>query len=74
MIIEADYDRFLQLFHNSHFLYDFAQLNWKGIVIINKLIVAEHSGRVATGIVGSNPSRFMDIYLRFFRVCVVLCR
>jgi hypothetical protein len=27
-----------------------------------------------TGIVGSNTTRFMDVCLRLFCVCVVLCR
>jgi hypothetical protein len=30
--------------------------------------------RLNTGIVGSNPARGMDVCLRLFYVCVVLCR
>jgi hypothetical protein len=30
--------------------------------------------RSTTGIVGSNPTRVMDVYLRLFCVFIVLCR
>jgi hypothetical protein len=40
--------------------------------------VADHSGRAIfgrsnTGIVGSNPTRGMNVCVRLFCVCVVLC-
>jgi hypothetical protein len=42
--------------------------------LITLTYLTNHFARSNTGIVGSNPTHGMDVCLRLFCVCVVLCR
>jgi hypothetical protein len=66
---------------SKRFRYRFLYSCWLfyDLLLARQITVAEQSkvwtlfAHSNTGIVGSNPTRIMDVYVRLFLVCVVLC-
>jgi hypothetical protein len=57
----------------SCFLFLLAIFNFRQIIVTARSKVWTVSDRSNTGTVGSNPTQDMDVYVRLFCVCVVLC-
>jgi hypothetical protein len=77
--VMAEHAQLIQKTPDSMPLYLGEKFQNEIILAVARKIKAGHSGRAVfarlnTGIVGSNPARGMDVCLRLFCVCVVLCR
>jgi hypothetical protein len=53
---------------------DFESCNLVLLIFYSAKVSLYVFARLNTGIVGSNPARGMDVCMRLFGVCVVLCR